>query len=118
MRASTSNSMSLLPETNRFARPIQTYAGRGATKRGLILQDHGIIHTTADAPKPMPGEYFTKEPLRVEATSTEVLQSASRVNYGKAYAVEHNVKVLDIGMVQREQIHLIEAYFDSAMQGR
>jgi hypothetical protein len=98
--------------------PIQTYRGRGATKPGIVIQDHGVVHTTLQAPNLFPGEYLTKYSIRVEPTGTEFLEAASRVNYGKAYAVEHNVKVLDIGMVVEGHRYLIEGYFNSAMIGR
>ncbi|KAF1832445.1 hypothetical protein BDW02DRAFT_649110 [Decorospora gaudefroyi] len=98
--------------------PIQTYRGQGATKRGLIIADHGIIHTSEQAPGLLPGEYITKSSIRVEATGNETLHPASRINYGKPYAVEHNVKVLDIGMVTEGHRYLIPAYFQMAMQGQ
>lgn len=63
------------------------------------------------------GEQITKFSVRVDPTGTEALEPTSRINYGKAYAVEHNVKVLDIGMVVQGHRYLIESYFDSAMKG-
>jgi len=97
--------------------PVQTYNGRGTTKPGVIMSDHGIIHTTKQAPDQLPGESLTKNSIRVEPTATESLEPASRVNYGKPYVVEHNVKVLDIGMVVPGHRYLIESYFESAMRG-
>jgi hypothetical protein len=81
------------------------------------MQDHGIIYTTLQAPEGLQGEYLTKFPIQVLPTGAESLEPSSRVNYGKAYAVEHNVKVLDIGMVVQQHRHLIEGYFNSAMFG-
>lgn len=97
--------------------PVQTYKGRGATKPNIVMQDHGIIHTSLQAPSLIPGENLTKYSIRVQPTANEVLEPASRINYGKAYAVEHNVKVLDIGMVVEGHRYLIESYFESAMRG-
>jgi hypothetical protein len=99
-------------------RPIQTYTGRGAAKPGLIMSDHGIIHTSPDPPNQLPGEQLTKYSIRVERSGAEELSPASRVNYGKAYAVEHNVKVLDIGIVFPDHRYLLSNYFDLAMTGR
>jgi hypothetical protein len=81
------------------------------------MQDHGVIHTTPQAPRLMPGEQLTKFSIQVDPTADEVLEPASRVNYGKAYAVEHNVKVLDIGLVVPNHRYLIERYYESAMLG-
>lgn len=97
--------------------PIQTYKGRGTLKPGINVQDHGVIHTSGEAPLLLPGEQLTKYSVRVQPTADETLEAASRINYGKAYAVEHNVKVLDIGMVVEGHRYLIEAYFKAAMEG-
>lgn len=82
------------------------------------MHDHGVIHTTVHPPNLIPGENLTKYSIRVEPTANETLEPQSRVNYGKAYAVEHNVKVLDIGMVLEGHRYLIEQYFESAMLGQ
>lgn len=81
------------------------------------MADHGIIHTSLNAPNQVVGEQLTKYSIRVEPTKDEILHPASRVNYGKAYAVEHNVKVLDIGMVTQNHRYLLSQYFDAAMTG-
>ena len=80
------------------------------------MSDHGIIHTTITAPNLLYGEAITKSSIRVQSTEGEYLEPESRVNYGKAYAVEHNVKVLDVGMVIQDHRYLIKMYFDAAMQ--
>ncbi|OAG16551.1 hypothetical protein CC77DRAFT_382152 [Alternaria alternata] len=98
--------------------PIQTYKGQGATKQGLIVDDHGVIHTTASAPDLLPGEKLTKYSVQVQPYKDERLEPESRVNYGKAYAVEHNVKVLEVGMVLEGHRYLIQQYFDSAMRSQ
>jgi hypothetical protein len=98
--------------------PIQTYRKRGATKPGLLVEDHGIIYTGVAGSNPpalLTGEEITKEPIRVESKNGETLDSESRVNFGKPYAVEHNVKIMEIGMVVPEHMHLLEAYFQTAM---
>ena len=40
-----------------------------------------------------------------------MLDICSRVNFGKTYTVEHNVKVLGIGTVAPEHNHLLEIYW-------
>jgi hypothetical protein len=80
------------------------------------MSDHGIIHTTTTSPNQLPGEALTKYSIQVQSTEGEFLEAESRVNYGKAYAVEHTVKVLDVGMVIEGHRYLIKEYFDAAMQ--
>lgn len=82
------------------------------------MSDHGIIYTTPAPPNQLQGENLTKYSIQVRRTGVEDLNAASRVNYGKAYAVEHNVKVLDIGMVVDGHQYLLGHYFDSAMTGQ
>ena len=82
------------------------------------MNDHGVIHTTPSAPDLLQGETLTKFSIQVHPTNGEYLEPTSRVNYGKAYAVENNVKVLDVGMVFEAHRYLIEQYFDSAVRGQ
>ncbi|ORY18180.1 hypothetical protein BCR34DRAFT_473748 [Clohesyomyces aquaticus] len=98
--------------------PIQTYRGQGATKLGLVVEDHGVIYTGhygEGPPPPLPGEAMTKHPIRVDSVYEEMLESSSRINFGKPYAVEHNVKVCNIGMVADEHLHLLIGYFRQTM---
>jgi hypothetical protein len=99
--------------------PIQTYRKQGALKPGLLVHDHGVVYTGNSATPPPPllfGEGITKQPIRVEPKGNEWLHRESRVNFGKPYAVEHNVKVMEIGMVAPEHMHLLESYFEAAMR--
>jgi hypothetical protein len=69
--------------------------------------DHAIIHTTNRPPKELPGETeLVKKPLQVIANnSRHKLDRASRVNFAKIYTVEHNMKVLFIGNLNKTSIH-------------
>jgi len=99
--------------------PIQTYKGQGATKPGLVMSDHGIVHTSDTAPNQIPGENLTKHPIKVipNTAYNDRLEPESRVNYGKPYVVEHNVKLLEVGMVCPNHLYLIAIYFDQAVRG-
>lgn len=95
--------------------PIQTYREQGATKANLIVRDHAIIYT-GGVGDPAPTRFAGEEemittPLRIRAKGNEYLTPASRINFGKPYAVEHNVKVVEIGMVADEHLHLLDMYF-------
>jgi hypothetical protein len=97
--------------------PIQTYKGRATTRPGIFASDHGVIHTSPKAPNLLPREYLNKYSIKVLFSGDELLEPESRVNYARPYAVEHNVKVLDVGMVLESHRYLIVAYFDMAMRG-
>lgn len=95
-------------------RPIQTYRRQGATKVGVLVQDHAVIYTGGERdppPPPLAGEGITKQALRVVADGYETLDVCSRINFGKTYTVEHNVKVLSIGIIASEHLHLLEYYW-------
>ena len=107
------NINTLVIYTNR-TRPVQTYRRQGATKVGVLVEDHAVIYTggEGDAPPPLlEGEGITKQALRVVADRNEVLDTCSRINFSKTYTVEHNVKVLSIGVIAPEHKHLVENYW-------
>ena len=61
------------------------------------------------------------EPIRHENRHTgrfehkPSLDSMSRVNFGKVYTVEHNVKVLPVGQVTRKSMELLLEYFNESL---
>lgn len=81
--------------------PIYTYNGQGVAKRGVNVQDHAIVYTQGRDPRPDPREPpMTKRPLEfVPSTPDQILDPMSRLNFGKIYTVEHNVKVLKVGHI-------------------
>ena len=84
-------------------------------KVGVKVKDHAIVYTGPEGSEPpdlLPGEGITKHALRVEPDdSGEKLDQTSRINFGKTYTVEHNVKVLSIGMVAEKHLNLLDHYW-------
>ncbi|KAL8977681.1 MAG: hypothetical protein Q9205_006569 [Flavoplaca limonia] len=78
------------------SRPITTYSGTGLAKKGIDPSSHTVIHTTMHAPALLEGEPTTsKRPIRVVAVRPDVkLDRRSRLNYGKIYPVEWNIKAV------------------------
>lgn len=73
-------------------------------------------------PQLLVGETIAKHPLRVEPDPVrdreekrEWLHYSSRINFGKVYTVEHNVKVMGIGKIGDECLHLLHGYFQLAV---
>lgn len=58
---------------------------------------------------------MTKMALRVKPSGSEYLHATSRVNYSQPYAIEHNVKLAEIGVVVAEHVQLLLHYFVTAM---
>ncbi|KAF2453993.1 hypothetical protein BDY21DRAFT_354755 [Lineolata rhizophorae] len=104
--------------------PIATYGGQGCSKPGVKVADHAVIFSgdpTTTPPTSLSNEgEFTKRPIRVELGRNVdpeefALDPMSRINFAKAYTVEHNVKVIGIGVVAEEHHHLLHSYFRSAL---
>jgi len=76
-----------------------------------------VIYTGGEnegSPPLLENEGITKQALRVVSDGNETLDVCSRINFGKTYTVEHNVKVLSIGTIAPEHVHLLENYWKSA----
>jgi hypothetical protein len=53
-----------------------------------------------------------KSPIAVSAASPEQkLHYMSRINFGKVYSVEWNVKVMNVGRVNRDSMIKFEGYW-------
>jgi len=102
--------------------PIHTYNGQATLKPNLPeRQQHAIIYTGKDCPPEHSyttsegtfiKENLSKDPIRVrrEQTGPEGdLGAFSRLNYSKIYTVENYVRVLNIGVVERDWIPALNA---------
>ncbi|KAK0118624.1 hypothetical protein ONS96_011714 [Cadophora gregata f. sp. sojae] len=90
--------------------PVTTYDGRGYKKKGINLDDHGLIYSSRDPPLNIRG--ITKQPLRIILSKgAEKLGNPSYLNYGRVYTVETNVKVKDVGDLDTESRRLLRTYY-------
>jgi hypothetical protein len=86
--------------------PIQTYQKRGTTKQRIKLEHHAIVYTAGTEPILLPEEqspgmgYFS---VIVEDKSVTI-DASSRLNFGKIYTVEHNIKVRNIGKINKASL--------------
>jgi hypothetical protein len=106
-----------------------TYGGQGCGKSGIIKWQHAIIYTGKDEPaprdneRPAEGEYSMMAPIRVRPASKQgKLDPLSRINFGKIYTVEHNVKAYNFGDVHEDFIKTLKVQWkyvlDRDMEGR
>ncbi|KAG0649378.1 hypothetical protein D0Z07_4409 [Hyphodiscus hymeniophilus] len=103
--------------------PIGTYGRQGTKKRGITPGDYAAVYDSAmgKAP-PTPGEAMTKEsfPIIAEGQSTDPLSRIdlmSRIDFGRIYTVEHNVKVVKVGRIQPHHIPRLKRYFRQTFLG-
>ena len=84
-----------------------------------MVEDQGVIYTGqvgSRAPDLLPEDNgITKGALRVELDGGDLLDVTSRINYGKTYTVEHDVKVLSVGKVAPEHLALLNSNWKEAM---
>lgn len=60
----------------------------------------------------LPGEYLVKDPIAITpADPTLTMQPASRLQFGKVYPIEMNVKVKDIGDVVPVDLSKLATYY-------
>ncbi|KAI9851744.1 MAG: hypothetical protein M1824_002492 [Vezdaea acicularis] len=84
-----------------YCLPICTYGGNGTSRKGMDAKLHAIIYMSGTQPTAVKGEpRINNEPIEVGIYPNEAsLKYASRLNYGKLYTIEHNVKMKVVGYV-------------------
>lgn len=93
-------------------RPITTYGEQGVAKSNVNVDEHTVIYMEGCAPTVNSKEPpMSKKPLEVEPCSPDQkLSKMSRLNFGKVYTVEHNVKVMPVGKVSEKSKPKLRGY--------
>ena len=126
--SSSTPGMRIFTETRRFVVvwggvdyslccPIQTYQKRGTTKSRINIANHAIVYVAGTEPKPLPKEErpgMGNFPIVLEDKFATIDQS-SRLNFGKIYTVEHNIKVRSIGKISKEFVPRLKEALQMAM---
>jgi len=95
--------------------PISTYGGQGAAKRDVRAEDHAIVYPTDD-PEPDSDENLSKEPFGIIIEEPgETIDPKSRIDFGKVYTVEHNLKVMNVGRIHSADKNRLLRYFNESM---
>jgi hypothetical protein len=102
----------MIGQTSHADRPITTYSGQGVAKAGVDRGKHAVIYMRGSQPATKKHEpKMTKEPLEVEpAKPDQKLDPMSRLNFGKVYTVEHNVKVMPVGKMTDGSMSRFNSY--------
>lgn len=101
---------------------IASYKGNGANKPSKAKHEHAIIYTGQTAPDPLPCELLKngdKALLEydIRAIGDDVdgepntLEQPSRINLGKVYTIEFNVRAASWGKVEEESFMLLTGQF-------
>lgn len=95
---------------------ITSYHGRGISKRGVVKSEHTIAYTGDAPPDPMKSEIdingetgMLPIPIRIipDVVNGQQLYLAqpSRVNFGKLFTIEHNIRIQKFGIVHEESMN-------------
>ncbi len=91
---------------------LYTYKGQGTLKIGVKSQDHAAVFAAGGSPTTKPGEVMDKDPFPIIVENwRETVDPMSRLNFGRVYTVEHNVKVLKVGRIPDEDLSRLNKYF-------
>jgi hypothetical protein len=92
---------------------ISTYQGRGTSKAGVIHDNHAPVIPVDGEVQLHPDEKsFSKEPLRIKIEEPSIsIDPMSRINFGKVFTVEYNLKVRNMGRIISESCKKMEEYF-------
>jgi hypothetical protein len=102
--------------------PINTYNYQGVATKDLSTQDrkaHCVIymdntHPTIDVKE---NGLIVKNPIAVTAANPEQkLHEMSRLNFGKVYSVEWNVKVMNVGKVNADSMAAFTGYWHNEVK--
>jgi hypothetical protein len=92
--------------------PLNTYNRQGTTKNRVQSQHYAVVYAQGSEPLLAPGEMMTKRPISIVVENNlEKLDPMSRLNFGRVYTVEHNLKVSKVGRIAPEHMHVLEANF-------
>ncbi|KAH7312915.1 hypothetical protein BKA65DRAFT_148873 [Rhexocercosporidium sp. MPI-PUGE-AT-0058] len=96
---------------------IHSYGGQGTAKQNVRSQDHAVVHSFGDPePRPLPDEYITIRGFAVKLEEPgETISPMSRLDFGKIYTVEHNLKILRVGRILPGQLPALEEAFIDAL---
>ncbi|KAL1583637.1 hypothetical protein WHR41_07821 [Cladosporium halotolerans] len=98
---------------------ISTHSGNGASRRNA--SEHGIVHTTGTRPPPTMRQEdgLLPSPIRIDPLNEDDrLDATSRMDYGKLYNIEHNVKVKPYGVVNNQSMQTLIKQWTQVFFGR
>jgi len=91
--------------------PLYTYGGQGTTKSDVRAQDHAAVYAQGNSPPPLE-ENLEKEPFAIVVEEpSESIGSMSRINFAQVYTIQHNVKVIKVGRISKDQLERLNKYF-------
>ncbi|GAB7326379.1 hypothetical protein MBLNU13_g10410t2 [Cladosporium sp. NU13] len=96
---------------------VSTHSGRGSPQANK--NEHGIVFTGKSAPVTQNERGMQPKAIRVNPDDKgAVLDPKSRLNYGKVYNIEHNVKVKNFGSLSPEYLTALLEQFTAVFTSK
>jgi hypothetical protein len=97
---------------------LNTYHRQGASKDGIKAENYAAVYPLGGEPEVGPNENMTKEPFPIKVEEAgESIDPTSRIDFGRVYTVEHNIKVLKVGRIPNDFLPRLEEYFVNSIVG-
>jgi hypothetical protein len=98
---------------------LNTHNGKGAGKEGVDPENYAAVFPLGGTVQLCPDEYLTKKPfpIKIEVPG-ETIDLKSRLNFGKIYTLEHNIKVKKVGRIPDEYHQQLDDYFSQIITGK
>jgi ankyrin repeat protein len=92
---------------------LHTYTGQGALKNDVRAEDHAIVFDQSRShPVPLPGEAINIDPFPLIFEHLgEQIDLTSRLDFGRIYTIEHNIRVMSIGRISPEHLERLDRCF-------
>lgn len=96
---------------------IFTYGSKGTLKAGVNPLDHAIVYGSQEKPQLLDGEkQLQKQPFPIVIEDPqETIVASSRLDFGRTFSVEHNIKVCKIGRIATEHLPRLDEYFEQTI---
>lgn len=91
---------------------MTTFNGKQMGKDRVNPDDYAAVYRLGTDREDCKDDYLTKEafPIKVEEPN-EVLSSRSRLDFGRVFTVEHNIKVLRVGRIPDSFLPKLQEYY-------
>jgi hypothetical protein len=97
---------------------LNTYNRQGASKEGVRAENYAAVYPLGGEAQVAAEERLTKAPFPIKVEEVgESIDPTSRINFGRVYMVEHNIKVLKVGRIPDGHLQRLEEYFVKSIVG-
>jgi hypothetical protein len=98
---------------------LNTHHRKGASKEGVNPDNYAAVYPLGGTVQLGPDENLTKKPFPIKVEgSGESISPKSRLNFGRVYTLEHNIRVKKVGRIPDEYHQQLDDYFSQISAGK